>query len=327
MPILSDEETMIADTVAGVLRSSGGLGRVRRLSDAGAVPLVTIAARNGWTGLLVPEAQGGAGMELRDALVLMRTAGTFVPPEPIAGIIATAAWLAETPGQAQLLEQAIDGTRTVLFCRARRVDGQLVGEAGSGLASADTLAFLEGPDRMEIVPRDDARMTLAERHSIDGGTLGWATLAAPASVETVPGAIQRLLRRHRLLLAAELVGIGQEAASRARAHISTRRQFGRPLSGFQVLQHRAASVHVQLSAADALLFEAARGLDGPWGDLAATAALRQAGRAAMLSCKESVQFHGAMGIAEESDIGMFLRRCMVILAICETETVSPSAMV
>ena len=323
MPLLSEQETMVADSVAGVLRELGGLARVRGLlAGTDGRGLLARAAENGWTGLLVPEASGGAGMDLRDALVAMRAAGAALPPEPLACAMLTAALLPGLSGHDAVLESALAGQSVVLAMPARRQGERLVGGLVPGLDLAHRICLIDQDDRLELVGRDDGRLVIQTHATRDGGSIGRAVLSRPSGGNALgAGARASFQRQLKLLQAAEMVGLGQEAASRARAHISTRRQFGRPLAAFQALQHRAATVFVQLSAADAMVFEAARGIDGPAPDLAVDTALAQAERAAMLSCKEAVQFFGAMGMAEECDIGLFLRRCMAISAAHRGETV------
>src|SRR5690606_35160137 len=77
MPVLSDQERMIEESVAGLLGRRGGAAGLRKKAAQGALDheLWAEAAAAGWTGMLVPESVGGSGLDIRDALVMLRGIG------------------------------------------------------------------------------------------------------------------------------------------------------------------------------------------------------------------------------------------------------------
>jgi len=125
--------------------------------------------------------------------------------------------------------------------------------------------------------------------------------------------LERVLSVGRAGLAAELVGAGGEAFDRTVVYLKERRQFGRPIGEFQALQHRAAQVYVDIEMARSAVLKALQTLDQNIDGAGAIAALAKAkaGQAAKLAAQEAVQMHGGMGMTDELDIGLFLKRIRV----------------
>jgi alkylation response protein AidB-like acyl-CoA dehydrogenase len=125
--------------------------------------------------------------------------------------------------------------------------------------------------------------------------------------------LDRVLSIGRCGLAAELVGAGAEAFDRTVAYLKERRQFGRTIGEFQALQHRVAKLYIELELARSAVIQALQTLDenldaaGP----IASAAKAKAGQAAKLASQEAVQMHGGMGMTDELDIGLFMKRIRV----------------
>ncbi|MGK6305770.1 acyl-CoA dehydrogenase family protein [Variovorax sp. DT-64] len=116
----------------------------------------------------------------------------------------------------------------------------------------------------------------------------------------------------RLGDAAYLCGLMDAALQLALDYMRLRRQFGVPIGSFQALQHRASAAHVDASATRALVHEAARAFGSVRETWAAAASVHRAAAAALRVAKEVVQFHGAVGFADEHDAGLYLRRAMTV---------------
>ena len=93
-------------------------------------------------------------------------------------------------------------------------------------------------------------------------------------------------------------------------YMRDRKQFGVPIGSFQALQHRAAHVHTELSIARASIHKAARVLaDDPSAAPAAVAVAKsKTGRVAILAANESIQLHGGVGVTDEFDVGLYVKR-------------------
>jgi alkylation response protein AidB-like acyl-CoA dehydrogenase len=114
---------------------------------------------------------------------------------------------------------------------------------------------------------------------------------------------------------AELVGVMDHAFGIALDYLKTRVQFDKKIGGFQALQHRAVDEYMEVEIARALVFQVAAAFDRGQGNAAMAAAVKtRASAAALRVCKTALQFHGAMGYTDEHDIGLYLKRAMVLVA-------------
>ena len=99
-------------------------------------------------------------------------------------------------------------------------------------------------------------------------------------------------------------------------YLKTRTQFGAPIGSFQALQHRAAWMLVDLELARSALMAGFEALN----DEACSVATRQqlvslakwkVGEAAHKISREAVQMHGGIGVTDEYDLGLYLKRSRV----------------
>ncbi|MFD9666155.1 acyl-CoA dehydrogenase family protein [Rhodococcus sp. NPDC059968] len=112
-------------------------------------------------------------------------------------------------------------------------------------------------------------------------------------------------------VAHELIGLAERALGRAVEHVTERKQFGKAIGAFQVVQHRLVDANTALAAAKAVV-ESTRGS----GDLlAALAAKAWAGRAAREAVDAAQQFCGAMGFTWEFGLHELVRRITVVEAL------------
>ena len=151
----------------------------------------------------------------------------------------------------------------------------------------------------------------AARLSFDGVTVD--ADAVLGEVDQGYDALEGVLNAGRSAVAAEMVGSGAETFDRTVDYLKTRKQFGRAIGEFQALQHRAAHLYVELEMARATVMKAAQALDaggdrvGPLVSIAKAKAAQAAG----LAVREGVQMYGGMGMTDEVDIGLFMKRVRV----------------
>ena len=86
------------------------------------------------------------------------------------------------------------------------------------------------------------------------------------------------------------------------------------ISHFQALQHRAAHLYSELEVARAAVLKAQFLLDSGSDDAAAAVHVAKAftGTAVTLAVQEGVQMHGGVGMTDEYDIGLFMKRHRVL---------------
>ena len=116
----------------------------------------------------------------------------------------------------------------------------------------------------------------------------------------------------RILIAAEAVGLGKVALSRAAEYAKTRIVFNRPIGKNQAIQHPLAKNWAELEAAWLMVMSAAWQYDNgmPCG-AAANAAKYLAGEAGFQACEQSVMTHGGFGYAKEFHVERYLREVLI----------------
>jgi acyl-CoA dehydrogenase len=116
----------------------------------------------------------------------------------------------------------------------------------------------------------------------------------------------------RILIAAEAVGTGRAALTRAARYAKERIVFGRPIGKNQAIQHPLARCWAELEAANLMMLHAARLYDAgkPCG-VEANAAKYLAAEAGFTACETAVMTHGGMGYAKEFHVERYLREILV----------------
>ena len=122
-----------------------------------------------------------------------------------------------------------------------------------------------------------------------------------------------------MCLAAEMLGMAQKLFDMTLEYLKTRVQFDVPIGSFQSLQHRAAQLYVELSLARSAVMAALAALDDPAlseveRQRLASLAKWKTGAMAIRVANESVQMHGGIGVTDELDVGLFLKRIRVAQA-------------
>jgi alkylation response protein AidB-like acyl-CoA dehydrogenase len=125
-------------------------------------------------------------------------------------------------------------------------------------------------------------------------------------------AIEAAVDRAMAALGSEAVGIMQTLLDTTLEYTKIRKQFGRPLSANQVIRHRLADMAMQCDEARSMALRAALMADAEPAarSRAASGAKAKIGKCARFVAEQSVQLHGAMGVTEELDIGLYFKRLL-----------------
>jgi hypothetical protein len=116
----------------------------------------------------------------------------------------------------------------------------------------------------------------------------------------------------RISLAAGCVGIAQGCVDACVAYASERRQFGRPIAAFQLVQEHIAEMAVETDAARLLAWKAAALADaGVRHTLESSVAKYYASEVAVRAANRAVQVHGGYGYVDEYPVGKYLRDARV----------------
>jgi len=194
--------------------------------------------------------------------------------------------------------------RLIVVARSAGAPGDA---AGLSLFLVDPTAAGVAVERTWMVDsRNAARVRLAGVTLDDSALLG------------VPGAawapLDAVLDRARLCLAAETLGVIVQAFERTVAYLKERVQFDVPIGSFQALQHRMARLYVEIQLLESSIAAAAEAVDGGRADAAQLVSLAKA-RASDLGEKalnEAVQLHGGIGVTDEFDLGLYVKRARVL---------------
>jgi len=113
---------------------------------------------------------------------------------------------------------------------------------------------------------------------------------------------------------AEAIGAIRELNKATLEYTKTRKQFGVPLSSFQVLQHRMVDMFIAQEEAIAITYALNAALAHGSDDIAklASAAKAKVGEAGRYVGEQAVQLHGGMGMSNELKVGHYLKRLVAI---------------
>lgn len=114
----------------------------------------------------------------------------------------------------------------------------------------------------------------------------------------------------RAVLAAELLGVAEEAFERTLAYLREREQFGVKIGTFQALQHRAAHLLCEIELVRSVVLRTLQALDAQESNVASLVCLAKAKASdvARIATNEAVQMHGGIGMTDEFDVGFFMKR-------------------
>lgn len=282
----------------------------------------------GLAGLLVPEAQGGQGATHREVAVVLEELGRAVAPVPYltSAVVATEALLA-CEAEGGLLAELASGRRIGALAVAlnvgpggaykvvRHEDGALHGEL-TGIADAAVADVL-------LVPADDGGLYAVDADAVTVTPQVSLDLTRPVATVTLNGApgrllgdaeaaVRRALRAGAGLLASEQLGLADWTLSETVRYLKDRKQFNRPVGGFQALKHRLAQLWLEVvnlraaarNAADAL----ANGENAEEADVAVAVAQAYAAQVAVHAAEEALQLHGGIGMTWEHPVHLYLKR-------------------
>ena len=302
----------------------------------------------GLTGICIPEAQGGLGLGAVESALVLEEIGRNLTPSPflttaVAGVRAIEGtahgerWYPDILAGKAVLALAVDESRrhapeqTALRAE-RRGNGFVLNGAKQFVVhgnSADvilTVARTGGsPGDIEgltlfAVPKGAAEtetVTLADSSKASRLTFSDVELDADAVVGEVDGGwapLNRALSAGRAGAAAELVGVAAGATAMTVDYLKQRKQFGKLIGEFQALQHRAAHLYGELEIARAAALKAAELVDSgdQQADLFVAVAKAKAASVSRLAVQEGVQMHGGIGMTDEHDIGLYMKRDAVL---------------
>ncbi|MBP6482033.1 MAG: acyl-CoA/acyl-ACP dehydrogenase [Pseudomonadales bacterium] len=313
----SDDQKLFQQTVREFLVAEVTPERIRASwqTDTGrSDALWAQLAELGLTGITVPEAHGGLGMNELDFVLLAEEIGYVALPEPLIDTVLVGVPCLRDCGNEQLAAEwlpkiAAGETRLAigLDCNPLLADAHVAG-----------LLLLAHGDELHAVPRADVALTANE--CLDPSRrlfrVDWTPSAATRLAGGAAGRalLDAALNRAALGAAAQCLGLAQRMIEISVAYTRDRQQFGQAIGTFQAVQHLMANVAVKLEYARAPVHRAA--YDVAHGKARAGVSVSHAkiaaSEAALLGARNSIQVHGAMGYTWEVDLHIFAKRAWTL---------------
>lgn len=340
MLILNEDQRLLMDSARASSAERSPVSEYRRLREPQGEGFSrdywAHCGEMGWSGVLVPEAQGGAGFGVVGAGVVAREMARTLTLSPflstaVLGATALAeggspaqqeAWLPRIATAQAILALADEETAPVLAQRAGagfRLDGEKHFVLDGHVAQALIVSALIGDaPALFLVEANAPGVSRQTRILVDGRRVASVKLdgVEVAEAALLPGralARERTLDVGRAVLAASLCGVAEEAFRRTLDYLKERRQFDRRIGSFQVLQHRAALAHTAVENAWSATLQALQSLDAraPSAGFDVAVAKSKASRTAEEVTAECLQMHGGVGMTDAFDIGLYLKRARV----------------
>ena len=348
----SDDRRMLGDTLQRfVAENNGPFIRAKAAETApGYDPALWARfAELGVIGALFTPEQGGFGGGGFDLMVVFEQLGHGLVAEPFLSALMAGRALAAA-GRADAIEAIIGGASIVAFAHeeadagydqhhvatsARRdgdgwiIDGTkaVIRDAEGAtalLVSARTSGAVDEADGISLflVPADAEGLSVRGYACVDGGRaaeLSFDRLRVPAGAlvgDECKGAalIGEANASGLVALCAEALGAMDVVRDMTLDYLRTRVQFGEPIGRNQSLQHRMASLLVEIEQARSAVINAAAAMDGPVEARARTLSGSKytIGATGILVAEEAIQLHGGIGMTWELPMTHFAKRLVMI---------------
>jgi alkylation response protein AidB-like acyl-CoA dehydrogenase len=345
----SEEQELLRETVRRVCEEHAPIAVVRAMEDdptGYSAALWKNFAEIGITGLLVPEAFGGAGASLLDAAIVYEELGRALAPSPHfasamigAGVLRAAgseahqrAWLPKiASGEAILtpawlepdggfgpkgiqLRATPDGDGFVLSGVKRHVPfastaTRLVVLARTGDAPADVSLFLVDPHAHGVTLTQQRSLASDTQYRVDFAAVRVAAADRIGAANAGWTAWDAVMHDAIVLLAAYAMGGAERALEITVQYAKDRKQFDKPLGAFQAIAHYLADAATTVDGGKTLVYEAA------WARSNGKSIARLAPMAKLFACQTwrdvtamCQQVWGGVGFTIEYDIQLYFRR-------------------
>ncbi|SMC86663.1 acyl-CoA dehydrogenase family protein [Rhizobium sp. RU36D] len=346
----SSEQLLLKETAGRFLKDRYSFDDRARIlaSDTGWSPDIWAEfAALGWLALPFAEEHGGLGAGAVETAVLMEAMGRALVLEPYLACVVLAGGLierVETEAQkADLLDGLMAGTSRPALAHLEPQSGFDIGRIETmarrdgegyrlhgrkalvlGGPAADVFLVssrLGGEIKLFVVPANAPGLERRDVSLVDGSRASdlvltdvLVPLSALCGAGNLLDEIEAAYDRANAALASEAVGIMDALLEATVAYLKQRQQFGKPLAGFQALQHRMAEMAVKCEEARASALLATLSVDAPRAlrIRGVSGARAKIGKVSRSVAQEAIQLHGAMGFSEELPVGAWFRRLYAI---------------
>ena len=340
LALLSEEQEMIRSSATEFAAAQAPIARFREMRSRGEgfdAGLWSEMVELGWSALLMSEDSGGFGMGMAEQILVCEALGRTLAPSPLLSVVLSASVLTDADALAEVAGGAVIALadheprwrRGAKQTTAEPVDGKpadggfrLTGVKSAVLDAAAASAFLvsaTGPDGAALLVRIEAKspgVVVSAESRLDGRDSGRLTLSGAVGVAVSSAGLEAARDRATVALCAEMLGAMSAIFGQTLDYLKTRQQFGRPIGSFQALQHRAARLYIDIELCRAAVHAAATTADTDPDQLSLMATMAKVRCSEVFEhvCLEAIQLHGGIGMTEEHDAGLYLKRARVAAA-------------
>jgi len=286
---LNENQEEMRTAVRALLTGACDIRHVRQVAydgDGRDPSLWKALAEGGWTALMVPEAEGGAGLRFEDFIVLLEESGRAVVPVPLTTTLLAGRVIAAAPAgpaRTDLLKRIATGATSFTLALGEGVKAEAAGGnwrltgklefvpygplAGAALVEAK---LPDGKSGLFAVPTDAAGLSWLDLDVMDRTvrqhemTLASVSVAGSASIfgsADASGAIETLIAEWRAALAAESLGVAEKMIEMSVAYVKERVQFGKPVGSNQAVKVRIAEMGAIIDRLRSAVYYAAWAID------------------------------------------------------------------
>ncbi|KQO05590.1 acyl-CoA dehydrogenase family protein [Sphingomonas sp. Leaf242] len=337
----TDDRRMLADTLVRALRDGYPIEtrNAGAYGETGYDPAVWQQLTElGIVSALFDEAAGGFGGSGFDIMVVFEALGRALVVEPFLGALMAGRALAKAGGHDETLAGIVSGEMIAAFAHEDGATPVTATKSGDGWTLSGTKAVVSqagaasvfvvtveqhGDPLVLLVPADTAGVSVRSFNVVEGGAAGdvtfeIVTLGAEARVGGEgegQAIVDAAVGAGLLALSAEAVGAMEFVKEATLGYLRDRKQFGVPIGKFQALQHRMATVLLEIEQAHSAVINAASAFDGDDAkarERALSAAKYTIGRTGALVAEETIQLHGGIGMTWEYAVSHYAKRLVMI---------------
>jgi len=305
----------------------------------------------GWSGILVPEEYGGSNFGVAGISSILEELGRTLTPSPLFSTAVVGVSLVKHANddlKKEILPKVVSEGLRICFaleesnhhdplktsCKAEKngktykisgektfvIDGgfsdkiviacRTSGEEGS-MEGLSLFILDSGSEGLTVTPTKMVDSRNAANMKFDNVTVSEEMLIGEEG--SAYEIIDSVLDISRAAISAEMLGSALQAYEITLNYLKEREQFGSKIGSFQALQHRAAIMFSELELCKSCVIESITSFDEGGNDSERLASLSKAkiGEVFHLVSNESVQMHGGIGVTDEYDIGLYLKRARV----------------
>ncbi|MDH6245210.1 acyl-CoA dehydrogenase family protein [Mycobacterium sp. OTB74] len=254
----------------------------------------------GWTGLEVPEDQGGAGASFAETAILLEEMGRAAAHQPFLGTVLAVGAVTDPV----VLQRIAQGATAAVATGFTAADGKVSGRAEFVPDAAAEILLLATDDAVVT-----AQVTVTQQPVLDESRSLGVVEADDATITQSWPLAGSLQQRAEVAIACDSLGIAEAMLAKTVDYAKIRNQFGRAIGSFQAVKHACADMQVKISVARQLVSAAVDAIAaGRDAEAPAHMAKSYATEMAVEVVGKAMQLHGGIGYTWESDVHRYLKR-------------------